>query len=96
MQQQNQQIQIKVTDDALSGKYSNTMQVTHTKEEFVLDFLNIFPPSGIVTARIITSPGHMKRIVAALAENLKKYEASFGAIAEASAPSHEVGFADRK
>lgn len=66
--------------------YSNSMVVNHTKEEFVLDFMVITPPVGTVTARIITSPGHMKRMVAALAENLKKYEARFGKLAEAPEP----------
>jgi hypothetical protein len=56
------------------------MFVSHTKEEFVLDFMNIFGPQGIQVAKIITSPGHFKRILAALNDNLKKYEAQFGQI----------------
>ena len=92
---QPQQINIKINDEVLAGKYANAMQVTHTKEEFVLDFMNILPPNGIVTARVITSPGHMKRIIKALQENLGRYEAIFGKIEEAEAPS-EIGFGDRK
>ncbi len=34
------QIQIKATDEKLKGEYSNVMQIMHTKEEFVMDFLN--------------------------------------------------------
>ncbi len=94
--QQPNQIQIKITDEVLAGKYANSMQVSHTKEEFVLDFMNLLPPNGIVNARVITSPGHMKRIIAALQENLQKYEKSFGAIEQAEAPNSEVGFSDRK
>jgi len=37
-QQQPKQIQIKAQDEELKGKYSNLMQITHTQEEFVLDF----------------------------------------------------------
>ena len=36
-------------------------------KEFILDFVNLVPPQGMVTARIVTSPGHLKRIVQALA-----------------------------
>jgi len=68
------------------------MQVNHNKDEFQLMFLNIMGPSGRVVGKIITNPGHYKRIVAALAENLKKYEDKFGEIKEAVAPEKEIGF----
>ena len=45
-QGQNNQIQIKASDEKMKGEYSNVLQILHTKEEFVLDFLNIFPPTG--------------------------------------------------
>jgi uncharacterized protein DUF3467 len=86
MNQQPANIQVKLTDDILGGVYSNSMQVTHTREEFVLDFMSIFPPAGKVNARVIISPGHMKRIILALQDNLRKYEAQFGAIHEAPEP----------
>lgn len=80
-------LNIKITDDTLKGVYSNSMLVTHTREEFVIDFLNTFPPEGIVTSRIITSPGHLKRIIRALADNVNKYEKAYGEIKEAPEPS---------
>lgn len=85
-------MQIKARDEDLKGVYSNAMQVTHTREEFVLDFLNMLPPHGTLNARIITSPGHLKRIAKALQENIQKYENAFGKIEEAQAPQNEVGF----
>lgn len=85
-QNQPQQINIKITDEVLEGRYANMMRVAHTKEEFILDFANVVPPQGIMTARVITSPGHMKRIIKALQENLDRYEKSFGPINEAEAP----------
>lgn len=75
--QNQQQIQLKITDDVLKGVYSNMMQVSHTPEEFILDFMNIIGGGGMVTSRVIVSPEHMKRIVAALADNLQKYESQF-------------------
>lgn len=90
-QKPQQQVQIKATDEKLKGEYSNMMQIMHTKEEFVMDFLNVFPPTGTLNSRIIVSPGHFKRMVKAMDENLKKYEASNGAIAESDAPQ-PIGF----
>jgi hypothetical protein len=92
---QTQKINIKATDDKLKGEYSNVMQIMHTKEEFVMDFLNVFPPTGTLNSRIIVSPGHFKRMLKAMDENLKKYEAGFGKIAESEAPS-SIGFQERE
>lgn len=91
-QQQNQQMQVKVTDEILKGVYANMVQVAHTPEEFILDFMNLFPPSGIVTSRVIISPAHMKRIVAALEDNMKKYEEQFGTVKGSESPTHQLGF----
>lgn len=90
----NQQTEIKIQDNFPGGEYANAMQVSHNKEEFILTFLNILPPSGRVAGKIITNPGHMKRMVAALKENLEKYETQFGKIEEAMAPekNNEMGF----
>jgi hypothetical protein len=91
--QPSQNMNVKITDEVLKGSYANMMTVSHTREEFVLDFLNLLPPQGIVNARVITSPGHLKRIIAALSENLKKYEDQFGAIQDVTGPSaSEIGF----
>jgi uncharacterized protein DUF3467 len=81
---------VKLTDDILGGVYSNSMQVSHTREEFVLDFMSIFPPAGKVNARVIISPGHMKRIILALQENLRRYETQFGAIVQAPEPPARI------
>ena len=87
--------EVKVTfpESLRGGVYANNMFVSHTREEFILDFMMITPPAGAVTARVVTSPGHMKRIVSALAENLKKYESKFGKIKEAAEPPKPtIGF----
>jgi hypothetical protein len=84
------QIQIKAQDKDLKGLYANLMIVAHTKEEFCLDFINAFQPPTLV-ARIITSPAHLKRMIKALEENIKKYEERFGRV-EASEEKKIVGF----
>ncbi|MCP3961948.1 MAG: DUF3467 domain-containing protein [bacterium] len=77
---------VKITDEELKGRYANLVRITHTREEFILDFINMVPPQGAVTARVITSPGHLKRLIRALGGNLKLYEESFGEIREAPEP----------
>ena len=86
------QIQIKATDDKIKGEYANLMQVLHAKEEFVLDFLTILPPTGTLNARIIVSPSHFKRMLKAMGDNLKKYEDTFGNIEASEAPTQPIGF----
>ena len=80
------ELNIKIDDEELKGRYSNLLRITHTREEFVLDFINVVPPQAVVASRIATSPGHLKRIIQALAENLDKYEAAYGEIVEAPEP----------
>jgi len=80
---------VKITDDELKGRYSNLLRITHTREEFILDFINLVPPQGIVSARIVTSPGHLKRIIGALSANLERYEKTFGTIQEAAEPTED-------
>jgi len=77
---------IKLPESVLPGVYANQMAVNHTREEFLIDFVNLFPPEGVVTARVIVSPGHLKRMIRALRENLGRYEASHGPVIEAVAP----------
>lgn len=86
MTEEKKGLNVKIGDEELKGRYSNLLRVTHTREEFILDFLNAVPPQAIVASRLITSPGHLKRIVRALTENLERYEKAFGAIQEAPAP----------
>ena len=86
-EQKEKGMNVKIADEELKGRYANLVRITHTREEFILDFINMVPPQGAVTARVITSPGHLKRLIGALQGNLKLYEKSFGSIEEAPEPS---------
>jgi len=85
------QVRIKMPERILPGVYANQMLVSHTREEFLLDFVNLFPPEGVVNARVIVSPGHLKRMIRALADNLQRYEAAHGAVIEAAPPPSDPG-----
>lgn len=87
-----QEIQIHFPPEKQSGTYANNMVVAHSKEEFILDFMLVTPPTGVVNSRIVMSPGHVKRVIAALAQNMRHYEEQFGKIEEASEPKNPFGF----
>jgi uncharacterized protein DUF3467 len=87
-------IQVQADDQTLTGKYSTMAQVTHTAEEFWIDFYAILPNPQIakLLARIILSPEHAKRLGTAVLDNVSKYESKFGAIDEARTPVPNLGF----
>jgi hypothetical protein len=85
-----QEIKVNFPPELQGGVYSNNMVVSHTKEEFILDFLMVAPPAGAVTARVVVSPGHMKRILSALQDNVSKYEVNFGNIQIAEEPKGKI------
>ena len=43
MATQSEQLQVKANDEDLKGRYANAMQVSHDKDEFLLDFLLLKP-----------------------------------------------------
>ena len=55
MAEQQQGIKVQINDEELKGRYSNLLRITHTREEFILDFMNFVPPQAVVTARIIVA-----------------------------------------
>jgi len=87
-------LEIQVDDDIAQGVYANLAVVNHSDAEFTLDFIFVQPqaPRAKVRSRVITSPKHVKRLLLALEENLKKYEQQFGVI-DISAPGvkHNIG-----
>ena len=90
MQDKRNEIRVEFPKDLVGGAYANNMAVSHTREEFIMDFLMITPPSGTVTGRIIVSPGHIKRIVKALEDNISRYEEKFGIIQTAEEPMGDI------
>ena len=91
-----QQLQIKADEKELQGAYSNLVMIHHNGEEFTLNFIYVFPNAaqGKLMSSIIISPGHAKRLLRALAENVGRYESQFGAIPETpqGAVEPKVGF----
>jgi len=88
--QEPKEIKVNFPPELQGGVYSNNMVLTHSRDEFILDFLMFAPPAGAVTARVIVSPGHMKRILRALEDNISKYEKTFGTIQVAEEPKGKI------
>jgi hypothetical protein len=75
-QQQQNQLNIELSEDMAEGTYSNLAIITHSNAEFVIDFINVMPgaPKAKVKSRILLTPQHAKRLMKALTENVKKFE----------------------
>jgi hypothetical protein len=81
-QQQQNQINIELSEEIAEGIYSNLAMIAHSNSEFVIDFIRLMPgvPKAKVKSRIVITPEHAKRFLAALKDNIDKYETAFGAI----------------
>ena len=91
-QKSQKEIRINFPADLQRGCYANVLRVSHTREEFILDFMMVHEGMGTVTSRVIMSPGHMKRAVSVLQDNLKKYEDRIATIQEAPKLKGRIGF----
>ena len=83
MQEDNQnQLNIELSEEIAQGTYSNLAIITHSPSEFVVDFVRVVPgiPKAQVKSRIILTPEHAKRLMKALQDNLQKYESMYGTI----------------
>jgi hypothetical protein len=76
------QINIELSEEIAEGIYSNLAMIAHSNSEFVIDFIRLMPgvPKARVKSRIIITPEHAKRLLAALKDNIEKYESTFGLI----------------
>ncbi len=76
------QLQIELKEDIAEGVYSNLAVIAHSSSEFVMDFVRVMPgvAKAQVKSRVVMTPEHVKRLVYALQDNLRKYEAQFGEV----------------
>jgi len=76
------QIHLQIDEATSKGVYSNFVIVSHSAMEVITDFafVHTTPARAKVESRIIMSPIQAKRLLRALADNLRKYEERFGEI----------------
>jgi hypothetical protein len=91
---ENQQLNIELTEEVAEGVYSNLAIITHSHTEFVLDFIRVMPgvPKAKVKSRVIITPEHAKRLLHALKDNLSKFEALHGTIDGHDEPPFPMNF----
>lgn len=84
MDNKQQEIQIELSQEIAEGTYANLAVIAHSPSEFVIDFVRIMPglPKAPVKSRVILTPENAKRLLAALEDNILKYESMFGPIRE--------------
>lgn len=78
--EENREIKLKINDSELRGVYANQVAIMHSRYDFVLDFIAMFPPEALVNTRVITNPAALKQMYMAIGHNLQKYEEQFGEI----------------
>lgn len=88
-------INIELSENMAEGEYANLALIAHSNSEFVIDFIRMMPgmPKAKVKSRIVVTPEHAKRLLAALSENVERYEQSFGHIkVHSDAPNYPISF----
>lgn len=82
MEQKKNELKIELTPEVAAGHYSNLAVISHSGNEFFLDFINMAPnmPQAKVQSRIIMTPENAKNLLFALRDNITKYEETFGEI----------------
>jgi hypothetical protein len=88
-EQNNNQLNIELSEEVAEGIYSNLAIITHSNSEFVVDFVRMMPgvPKAKVKSRIVLTPQHAKRLMKALKDNIAKFEQSNGAIKDSDLPN---------
>ena len=88
------QINIELDDKMAEGTYANLAIINHSVSEFIVDFISVMPgqPKAKVKSRIILTPQHAKRLVKALAENVKRFEKNHGEIKDYDHPPIPMNF----
>lgn len=95
MEEQNEnQLNIELSEDIAEGVYANLAIITHSNSEFVLDFIRVMPgvPKAKVKSRIILTPEHAKRLLTALEDNIEKFESANGRIVHPENPGFPMNF----
>jgi hypothetical protein len=88
MEEEENQINIELSEEMAEGVYANLVMIAHSNSEFVLDFIRLMPgvPKAKVKSRVILTPEHAQRLLLALQDNISKYENNFGEIRQSNDP----------
>lgn len=79
-----QKLDINISEEVAGGVYSNLAIITHSDQEFIIDFAGMLPglKKGVVRSRVIMTPQNAKRLLNALTDNVAKFEEQNGTITD--------------
>lgn len=79
---QQQGLQLQIDESTAQGNYANFTIVSHTENEFVLDFAFIQPPQGNakVHSRVIINPKQAKKLAVILSGSVVQFEEKYGTV----------------
>ncbi len=63
--------ELKISDEMMSGSYSNAVLIRHSGTEFCLDFITNFFPRSAVSARVFLAAPHVKPLLNSLERSLE-------------------------
>lgn len=94
MNDNKQQINIELDESTVDGVYSNLAIINHSASEFVLDYVSLMPGTNKarVKSRVILTPQHAKRLLKALADNVQRFENTYGEIKELESTPIPINF----
>lgn len=77
-----QELQINLPPEVATGLYSNLAVISHSGNEFFLDFISVAPnmPQARIQSRIVMTPENVKNLLFLLQQNVVQYETTFGEI----------------
>lgn len=85
------ELKLDITPEIARGTYANLAIITHTRDEFILDFALAYPRQApAVGARVITSPRHAKALLRSLEDNVRRFEERNGTIPEPNRDGNEA------
>lgn len=66
----------------LNANYANTVIISHTQSEVVMDFIQVMPndPRARIQTRVVMTPVNAKLFLRALSENVTRFEERHGEI----------------
>lgn len=92
--QNENQLNIELTEEIAEGIYSNLAIISHSNSEFVIDFIRVMSgvPKAKVKSRVLMTPEHAKRLLLALQDNIHKFESKNGKIKDIEANGIPLNF----
>ena len=86
------QLKFEIDKELIRGRPTNGALIAHTADEFMFDFVLVMPgQTPVVTARLVTSPRHAKALLRSLEDNVRRFEARHGPIADMPQPTVRPG-----